>query len=103
MATAVGFQGTIRGYNLSDSGVPPACYAEFRKNGKGCDLWIRHWDRTEGTKGHNTERVHHKIVKRRQNATHDGYVTNVETQTAQVVTAASTVGLQIAATEKLRR
>jgi hypothetical protein len=97
-ATALGFAGKIRGYNLSGSPVPPSAYVEFRKSGDKAEIWVKQWADADKTTGPNTDRANHKIA-----ITRAGGVTTVENQNAQVVTNVATAGLHLVHSTRLRQ
>jgi hypothetical protein len=49
-ASALGFRGKIRGYNLSKTINATSSYVEFRRNGEKCEIWVRPWVKNEETK-----------------------------------------------------
>jgi hypothetical protein len=96
-ASGFGYNGKIRGYNLSGSGIQPSAYVEFRKVADKCEMWVKKWADADKTDGGNSDKYNHKTAPTR------GGVTTVEDQNAQVVTAVTTAGLHHVHSIRLRQ
>jgi|GEM_PF-2504688 len=63
-ATALGYGGPIRGYDLGTSAMNPSAYVELRKSAAKCEIWIKKWSDNDRTRGACTTPLHHKWIKR---------------------------------------
>jgi hypothetical protein len=102
-ADAVGFDGPIWGYNLSNSGIAPGAYVELRKNGNACEVWAKHWSDADRTKGINSGPMYHRIIMRRQKPDGSGYDTKVEAQNLKIATNVNPAGMVQFQLERLRK
>ena len=96
-ATALGYNGKIRGYDLSGAGILGSAYVEFRKKDDKCEMWVKVWADGDKTTGPNTHANDHKITPPR------GGVTVIENQNLQVVTAVTIAGMKHVHSTKLRQ
>lgn len=96
-AAGLGYNGKIRGYNLSGSGIAPSAYVEFRKFGDKCEMWVKKWADADKTNGANIDKYNHKIAPTR------GGVTVVEDQNGGIVTAVTNAGLRHVHSTRLRQ
>jgi hypothetical protein len=92
-ASALGFSGKIRGFNLGQTDIKKGAYVEFRKIGEKCTVYVDCWDGLNGergnvrwSKGKNENPLDHKIM-----ATRAGGVITVENTTKPVVDYAQSI------------
>lgn len=62
-ATALGYHGTVSGYDLDKMGYgKKSAYVEYRKNGNSCTIQVKAWPEMKSEKGVHTNRVNHKFA-----------------------------------------
>lgn len=88
-ANALGFSGSIKGYDLSTRGIqePASAYVEYRRAGKTCNIYVQPWTDAGMQRSPIASRLNHK--KR------------VGQALTSIVTTVNSANLQIVAPEKI--
>jgi len=93
-AGALGYNGKIRGYDLSGDGMVGSAYVEFRKVNDKCEIWVKPW--TAGGEATNVDKYNHKTAPTRSG------VTVVENKDGQVFVSVNPANMRHMHSQRLR-